>query len=543
MEKQYDLSEYVDRLYSAAVKKTRDTYLAEDMAQETLLAACSQLARGKQPHNLWAWLLSILSNKYCDWLREKYNRPQISYEDYPFEIAEETTPQDDWAEKLEAVLRELGYLARIHREVMVQFYIHNHSVERIAEELGIPAGTVKSRLNIGRQHIRKEVNSMENYTKQSYEPDILQIACSGKEGLRREPFSLVPPSDRLAQSILIQAYPKPLTETELARSLGVPAAFIEPIVEKLTRGELMKRTNGGKVYTDFILFTPRDRKATFEKQLNTVETHFRLFWEETANALEELRKTPCCLRQSQHARAKLELYFCLKLLMNVQASVRDEAVGSLPYSDYPYRKDGGRWISLGMLYSGEAGSQADTVFQKYSVNGEVSYSEQNFRDTRYLELRSYGTSLGAWPDYETVPHYVKWFYELWEKVPSEEWADDPHVLQDTDCLIQQGFLKREKELELDIPAITLTEYRELCSLVSAYVPKEASLVRDVLLPVFESGYVRLPSHLKSVPRGQQYMFCSNRVPMAVIFKAKEMGLLLDGADYPVPAALLILEKN
>ena len=212
MENQYDLSGYVDRLYSAAVKKARDTYIAEDITQETLLAACSQLARGKQPHNLWAWLLTILSNKYCDWLREKYNRPQVSFEEYPFEIAEENKPQEDSAKMLEAVLRELGYLARIHREVMVLFYLHSHSVDQIAEELGIPSGTVKSRLSIGRQHIRKGVNSMENHTKQSYEPDILQIACSGKEGLRREPFSLVPSSDRLAQSILIQAYQKPLTD-------------------------------------------------------------------------------------------------------------------------------------------------------------------------------------------------------------------------------------------------------------------------------------------------------------------------------------------
>lgn len=543
MENQYDLSGYVDRLYSAAVKKARDTYIAEDITQETLLAACSQLARGKQPHNLWAWLLTILSNKYCDWLREKYNRPQVSFEEYPFEIAEENKPQEDSAKMLEAVLRELGYLARIHREVMVLFYLHSHSVDQIAEELGIPSGTVKSRLSIGRQHIRKGVNSMENHTKQSYEPDILQIACSGKEGLRREPFSLVPSSDRLAQSILIQAYQKPLTEVELARSLGVPAAFVEPVVEKLTQGELMQRTHGGKVYTDFILFTYKDRKATFEKQLSTVETHFQLFWEETSKALEELREKPWCLRQSQHARAKLELYFCLKLLANVQASVREHCVGSLPYSEYPYRKDGGRWIALGMLFSGEISSQPDDTFWKYSVNGEMGYTEKNFRDTKYLELRSYGTSLGKWPDYEAVPSYVKWFYELWEKVPSGEWVSDPHILQDTDSLTLQGFLKQEKELELDIPAISLTEYGELCGLASAYVPKVTSRVQEVLLPLFESGYVRLPSHLKSVPKGQQYMFCCSSIPMAVILQAKEKGLLLKGVDYPVPAALLILEKN
>ena len=73
MEEKYDLTKYVDRLYSAALNKARDAHVAEDIAQETFLAAVSQLSQGKKPDNLWAWLLTILSNKYCDWLREKYN--------------------------------------------------------------------------------------------------------------------------------------------------------------------------------------------------------------------------------------------------------------------------------------------------------------------------------------------------------------------------------------------------------------------------------------------------------------------------------------
>ncbi len=542
-EENYDLSEYVDRLYSAAVKKTRDSQTAEDIAQETLLAAISQLSRGKKPDNLWAWLLTILSNKYCDWLREKYNRPQVSFEEYPFEIAEESEEEEDSAEKLEAIRRELGYLARIHREVMIRFYMHGHTAERIAGELRIPLGTVKSRLNIGRQHIRKGVADMENYTKQSYEPDILCIACAGGEGLHHEPFSLVPDSDKLAQSILLLAWPRPLTETELAKALGVPAAFVEPVVEKLSRGELMKRTEGGKVYTDFIIYTDRERKATFERQLAIVEKHFRLFWEEAERGLKELREKPWYQRQTEHARTKLELHFCVKILMNAQILVRDEVTGAMPYSEYPYRKDGGRWIAMGMQYPAGYCREDDAEFWKYGVNGEAGFVQKNFRDARYLEMRDYGTSFGRCPDYEQAYYYVKWFYELWEEVSAEESAVGFRVLQDADSLIEQGFLRREDTLKLDIPVLVRAEYQEECSLVSEYAGKTASRIRDVLLPVFESGYVSLPSHLKSVPKWQQYMFCGDSVPMMVIYKAREKGLFMNGVDYPVPASLLIYEKE
>lgn len=550
MEKgKYDLSRYADRLYLAAVKKTGDSVVAQDIAQETFLAALVQLSRGKKPENVWAWLLAILSNKYCDWLREKYNRPQISFEEYPFEIAGESAgddENDDSEEKLEAIRRELGRLAGIHREVMIRYYMHNQTVQRIAKELQIPVGTVKSRLNLGRQYIRKEVADMEKFTKQSYEPDTLQIACAGGVGLHEEPFSLVPDSDKLAQSILITAYRKPLAETELVKALGVPAAFVESVVKKLVDGELMKRTNGGRAYTDFIIYTNTDRKETFEKQLSITEKYFPLFWEEMERGLIVLREKQWYRQQTEHARAKLALHFCIKTLMNAVVSVRDEVTGTMSYSEYPYRKDGGRWIAMGMQYPAGYRHKDDEEIWKYEVNGEAGYVERNFRDTKTVELRCYGTSFNDDFSYSTIyehaQQYVKWFYELWRKIPPEESEMSDPVIQGAENLIKQGFLKKGNTLELDIPVLERAAYCEECELVSECEGKIAARVREVLLPVFERGGVRPPSHLKSVPKWQQYMYCSNSVPMMVIYKAKEKGMFLKDVDDPLPAALLICEK-
>lgn len=60
--------------------------------------------------------------------------------------------------------------------------------------------------------------------------------------------------------------------------------------------------------------------------------------------------TNCIRPQTEHDRAKLELHFCVKTLMKAYSSVRDEVTGTMPYSEYPYRKDGGRWIAMGMEY-------------------------------------------------------------------------------------------------------------------------------------------------------------------------------------------------
>ena len=250
-----ELTKYVGRLYDAAYRKTCDALQAEELTQETLLAAVQTLSRGFVPDRLWSWLLTVLSNKHNDRLREKYNRSYIYIEDYPLELADESAEmlETEDAERLELIRRELGRLAWLHREVMVRRYIRNESVGQIAEALRIPPGTVKSRLNTGRRQIREGVNTMEHYAKQSYAPDMLCISISGETGPNNEPFSLVE-ADLLAQNILIVSYPKPCTISILSQQLGTPAAFLEPIVNRLADGELLRRTDSGKVYTDFIIY-------------------------------------------------------------------------------------------------------------------------------------------------------------------------------------------------------------------------------------------------------------------------------------------------
>lgn len=541
METNNQLIEYVDRLYHAALVKTGDSHIAEDIVQETFLAALSALSKGKKPDHIWNWLYSILSNKYCDWLRAKYNKSQISFDDYPLDIPDETL-DDDSEEKLENIRRELGFLAKIHREVMVRFYMHGDSIEQISNDLRIPPGTVKSRLNIGRKHIKEGVSDMENYTKQSYEPDMLTISCSGTTGLGGEPFSLVDQKDKLTQNVLILAYQKPVTETELAKALGTPAVFIEPIVERMVDSELMKRTDGGKVYTDFIIYTDKDRKATFPQQLDIVAENFDLFWKKTDEALCTLRKRDYYLRQSELGKSKLELYFCIKLLLNTYIDIRNEVTGTISYSEYPYRKNGGRWFAMGQQYAPDYDFKKDEFFWKYGISGEASNESKNFRDTKYLALRSYDTVLGKYPNRFFDEKYVKWLYEIWSGISEDQSSVGYYVLESMESFIESGILKRNTSPEIVIPVLCQAEYRDACDLISQYEKMIRADIRDVLLPIFSTSCVKLPSHLKSVPKWLQYLFCGDSVPMAVIHKAMEKGLFLKNVDTPIPATILVIEK-
>ena len=186
-----NLTEYADFLLNAAICKCGNINDAQDLVQETLLAALSACAAKKPIDEPKAWLTAVLNRKYYDLLRKKYNKPTVSFDvaaDVPDEA--EIYEAAEKSAEAEEIRRCLAYLTKLYREVMVRHYMHGEKVRDIAASLGISENTVKSRLDAGRKRIGKEF-AMENYTKQSYEPETLMMSCSGRGGLDNEPFSLV----------------------------------------------------------------------------------------------------------------------------------------------------------------------------------------------------------------------------------------------------------------------------------------------------------------------------------------------------------------
>lgn len=92
---------------------------------------------------------------------------------------------NDKDDEAENVRKAVAYLAKNYREVIVGYYMNGQSVRRIASELGIPEGTVKSRLHLGRDHVKKGISDMEKYSKQSYSPINTSCFFQRKSRIRR----------------------------------------------------------------------------------------------------------------------------------------------------------------------------------------------------------------------------------------------------------------------------------------------------------------------------------------------------------------------
>jgi len=269
----YELTKHIDFLLKIALQRCGNTWEAQDLCQETFLSALKYLSSGKVIDNIRPWLVTVLNRKYYDALRQKYNKPAISYDLLP-EIADDSESYENIIHNAEAeeLRRQVAYLSGIYREVIIRYYLNGESVESISKSLNIPQGMVKSRLSNGRKQIKKGFEITESYAKESYEPITLDISNSGNKSIKGEPQSLVE-GDLIAQNLLYLAYNEPVTVQELAKAIGIPMAYIEPIVKKLVDGELMRRV-GNKVYTDFMISSVHDEEKYIPAQKEFIGRHF-----------------------------------------------------------------------------------------------------------------------------------------------------------------------------------------------------------------------------------------------------------------------------
>ena len=546
-----NLTEYADLLFDAALYRCGNIADAQDLVQDTMLAALTAMAK-KPLNDPKAWLMTVLNRKYYDMLRRKYNKPTVS-----FEVTEEISDGGglyeavEKSEEAEEIRRCLAYLTGLYRGVMVRYYMHGEKVKDIAASLGISENTVKSRLDAGRKRIGKEF-AMENYSKQSYEPEKLFVTCSGRGGLDDEPFSIVG-NDMIIMNLFILAYDKPVTITELAKAIGIAAAYIEPIVEKLVSNELLKRV-GDKVYTDFIIYTEADRIANIALEKQIADNVYKDVWKIMDKSFEELHGCDFYKRQRESQQVKLDSFFAARTLQHAVIGVRNEVSGGMPFEEYPDRPNGGKWFAMGSRYAAnyDYGSQ-EHEYGKYYISGEAC--DSHIVDcvgikNREIVICQYNTLLGG--AQLGVRRVLK---RRMEEVEIGQMLYAIHTgreellpvinagcFENFDVLIERRYLARDGgKVVCAVPVITDRERYELYDLSEKYDNIIAEKFHDEFLGLMKNP-VKLPPHLKSVPEWQRYMECCSTVSMRIVKNALDNGLFPKCADYPAPAVLLSVKE-
>ena len=161
-----DAMPFLDQLFGAALRMTRNPADAEDVVQETFAKAYGSFHQFQPGTNLKAWLYRILTNTYINSYRKKQRQPLLAdgddVEDWQLARAGRHTSDGLRSAEMEAldlmpdsaVTEAMHKLSPDFRLAVYLADVEGFAYKEIAEIMGTPIGTVMSRLNRGRTQLR-----------------------------------------------------------------------------------------------------------------------------------------------------------------------------------------------------------------------------------------------------------------------------------------------------------------------------------------------------------------------------------------------------
>lgn len=155
---------HLDAVYRVALRLAGNAADAEDLVQETMLRAYRSWESFTPGTNAKGWLLTILRNLFINEYRRRSRHPETVNLDTiePFAVFQEIQGEDPQAAFFnrivdEEVIRAVDGLPEAFRDAVTLSDVEGLSYEEIAKVLGVPVGTVKSRLFRGRRMLQKKL--------------------------------------------------------------------------------------------------------------------------------------------------------------------------------------------------------------------------------------------------------------------------------------------------------------------------------------------------------------------------------------------------
>ena len=244
------VKDWLAKVFYFSLKKTGNREDAEELAADISLAVLESLSGNPPPEHFSSWLWTIASRRFARWCAKRHTeRENTIYRDDMNEPADDSGIDDKLLENelYSSLRRELAFIAREHRELIVAHYINSVGISELSERLNIPRGTVKTRLMRARKILKEGMDMARQFGRRSYNPENISFVSSGSQpdGL---PWKAV---DRLIpKNILLEAGGNPSTPEELAMELGIALPYMEEEIKLLTNATLLKKV-GNKYVTNF----------------------------------------------------------------------------------------------------------------------------------------------------------------------------------------------------------------------------------------------------------------------------------------------------
>lgn len=480
--------ELMEATFLWCYRHVSNTHDAEDLSQEILLEAIisyrKACGKGEPPAAFYPWFWGIAKNRLRLFYRSRKKQAVLLGETVG-NLSDSEPCYFDLCDIDEALIAEeerarltfeLSLLSRIQRECVILYYLQNRSVKEIARILGIPEGTVKSRLFDARKNLKKGMEEpMENNeTKNkrlSYAPAELNMC--GSNGIPSHWHFL---QDTMVKQILVACAYEGKTVREIAETIGVAPVYFEEKIDYLLKHKFIKET-APSTYIDDFPIVPQQADVDMQVAANAI--HLATMPRVTAiirDLLPEARKL--ILNEGDLSDGYLLWFLYVRAAWGMGDCMKKRYAEVCPHK--VAENNGKSWRLFGRVtypddqitckgeYKGMTWSNMHYHFRtaKHSITVANHYEAQPFsmsRDTLVTEGNA-DLVMRLWED----PHTVL--------TPNEQ--------ETAAHLIQKGFLvSRDDGIHLNVPVMTWDDTWKLGELYATALDGIAAEVVNDLIKV------------------------------------------------------------
>ena len=173
-----ELIEHLPALRAFALSLTRNRALADDMMQDTLLKAWSNISKFEAGTNMRAWLFTILRNTFYSNHRKR--RREVPDVDNIFADSMSVKPDHDGKLQMRDFMSALDQLPDEQREAIILVGANGFSYEDAAETCGVAIGTIKSRVNRARARLTELLSLDDDGALELTDSATLAVVSAGK---------------------------------------------------------------------------------------------------------------------------------------------------------------------------------------------------------------------------------------------------------------------------------------------------------------------------------------------------------------------------
>lgn len=283
------IASYVRKLFGFAMSKLSKIDEAQELAAEITVQVYQSLLNCGEIANIDGYIYRIARNVYARYVDEKSKSlcvNGIEYipdgKDFAAGLAED--------EACGILRREITYLSKIQREIIVLYYFRDKKIKDIAKLLSLPENTVKWHLSCSRKELKTGMERTRTTGTLGTNPirfcDMGHSGCGGSKGDTADFLAKT-----ITQNIAYAAYHQPRTINEIAEELGINPIFVEDEVAVLEEYGYMDKLKNGKYRTNIHITEPSETSYRIYREIEP--KYSKLFAEKFfAPALAQITEIP-----------------------------------------------------------------------------------------------------------------------------------------------------------------------------------------------------------------------------------------------------------